>query len=510
MMRLTPRPIIRFNILAPPREARAHRENSYGWAIRSTQAKPEQHSLIVTNQSISPHPRQWRKEGEIHEVRATRLRFTAVFSTVMAKQWEQIQLATWLITGCSELITMAGNAPRRGRALGELGIIRDGALLISGERIVAVGPRRKIARLRAARSARQLDLNGRVALPGFVDSHTHLIFPASRAAEYEQRIGGATYEQIARAGGGILSSVRGLRRAPVSKLKEAALAHLDDFATHGTTTVEAKSGYGLDLASEMKILRLQRALNQEHPLDVVSTFLGAHVTPPEFRRRPDAYVDLLVRSWIPQVALADLAEFCDVYCDRGAFSVEQSRRILTAARACGMKLRLHAEQLARTGAARLAVKLHAASADHLEKVSTSDIRALAGSDVACTLLPGCCFHLGLAHYAPARAFIEAGAIVTLATDFNPGTSPTLNMQMILSLACTQMRLSPAEAIAAATINGAYALRRHDRIGSLEVGKYADLAVFDLADHREIPYYFGVNHCVLTMKRGEIVFPRSKA
>ncbi len=416
-------------------------------------------------------------------------------------------MTTWLITGCSELVTLEGPAPRRGRELGDLGIVRDGALLITGDRIAAVGPRSRIARLREARSAQRLDLNGRVVLPGFVDSHTHLVFPASRAAEYEQRIAGATYEEIARAGGGILSTMKRLRRAPAARLREAALAHLDEFAAHGTTTVEAKSGYGLDLPSELKTLRLHRALNQEHPLDVVSTFLGAHIAPPEFRRRPDAYVDLLARRWIPQIALAGLAEFCDAFCDRGAFTVAQARRVLTAARACGMRLRLHAEQLARTGAARLAVELHASSADHLENVSRSDIAALAKSDVTCTLLPGCCFHLGLARYAPARALVGAGAIVALATDFNPGTSPTLNMQMILSLACTQLRLTPAEAIAAATINGAYALRRHDRIGSLQVGKYADLAVFDLADHREIPYYFGVNHCVLTMKRGEIVFPR---
>jgi imidazolonepropionase len=420
---------------------------------------------------------------------------------------ERFGLTTWLITGCSELVTLEGPAPRRGRELGDLGIVRDGALLITGDRIAAVGPRSRIARLREARSAQRLDLNGRVVLPGFVDSHTHLVFPASRAAEYEQRIAGATYEEIARAGGGILSTMKRLRRAPAARLREAALAHLDEFAAHGTTTVEAKSGYGLDLPSELKTLRLHRALNQEHPLDVVSTFLGAHIAPPEFRRRPDAYVDLLARRWIPQIALAGLAEFCDAFCDRGAFTVAQARRVLTAARACGMRLRLHAEQLARTGAARLAVELHASSADHLENVSRSDIAALAKSDVTCTLLPGCCFHLGLARYAPARALVGAGAIVALATDFNPGTSPTLNMQMILSLACTQLRLTPAEAIAAATINGAYALRRHDRIGSLQVGKYADLAVFDLADHREIPYYFGVNHCVLTMKRGEIVFPR---
>ncbi len=415
-------------------------------------------------------------------------------------------LANWLITGCSELVTAAGPAPRRGRALSELGIIRDGAVLVQGGRIAAIGPRRRIARLREARRAQQLDLGGRVILPGFVDSHTHLIFPASRTAEYEQRIAGASYEEIARAGGGIRSTVRRLRRAPAKTLMEIALANLAEFAAYGTTTVEAKSGYGLNLAGEMKILRLQQELNQEQPLDIVSTFLGAHIVPPEFRNEPDAYVDLLIHHWIPRVALASLAEFCDVFCDRGAFTVAQSRRILTAARACGMRLRLHAEQLARTGAARLAVELRAASADHLEQINRSDIRALAVSDVACTLLPGCCFHLGLKDYAPARALIDSGAIITLATDFNPGTSPTVNMQMILSLACTQMRMTPAEAIAAATINGAYALRRHDRIGSLEVGKYADLAVYNVADYREIPYYFGVNHCCLVMKRGEIIFP----
>ncbi|MGH9676109.1 MAG: amidohydrolase family protein, partial [Candidatus Acidiferrum sp.] len=233
--------------------------------------------------------------------------------------------------------------------------------------------------------------------------------------------------------------------------------------------------------------------------------------PHEYRNRvgktPDAYVDLICRDWLPQVAKENLAEFCDVFCDRGAFTVAQSRKILTAARACGLGLRLHAEQLARTGAARLAVELHAASADHLEKLSASDIRALAHSNVTCTMLPGCCFHLGLGHYGPARKLIDAGAIVALATDFNPGTSPTLSMPAILSLACTQMRMTPAEAIAAATINPAYSLGRHHRIGSLEVGKFADLAAFDVADYREIPYYFGVNLCWLTMKRGRVIFSR---
>ena len=414
----------------------------------------------------------------------------------------------WLITGCSQLLTLRGPVPRRGRALTELGIIPDGALLTHDDRVVAVGPRRRVERLPKARRAEKLDLGGRVVLPGFVDSHTHLIFPESRAAEYEQRNSGATYEEIARSGGGIRSSVKGLRAASSGTLKTRALKNLREFAAHGTTTIEAKSGYGLNWKSELKILEILYDLNQEHPLDIRSTFLGAHVVPPEFRRRPESYVDLLVRRWIPTVATAGLAEFCDVYCDRGAFTVAQSRRILMAGRAGGLVPRIHAEQLAHTGAARLAIELQAASADHLEKIDRNDIRALGLSNVVCTLLPGCCFHLGLKQYAPVRKLIEAGAIVGIATDFNPGTSPTLSMPMILSLACTQMRLTPAEAVTAATINPAYSLRVHDRVGSLEVGKYADLAAFDVADYREIPYYFGVNLCSLTMKRGAVLHKKN--
>jgi imidazolonepropionase len=416
-----------------------------------------------------------------------------------------------LITGCKQLVTLRGPVPCRGAALRDLAIVKNGALLVRDGRIAAIGSEAHVKR--AARKLppkdrkriRELDAQGTVALPGFVDSHTHLVFPASRANEYEMRIAGATYEQIAAAGGGILSTVAKLRKAPPASLKQRARASLAHMAAHGTTTVEAKSGYGLDAANEFKILRLQRELAKAQPLDVVSTFLGAHVVPPEFRDRPDDYVELLCRQLIPQVATARLADYCDVFCDRGAFTLDQSRRILTAARACGLGLRLHAEQLARTGAAQLAVELHAASADHLEQINSDDIRALAASDVTCTLLPGCCFHLGVQHYAPARSLIEAGAIVALATDFNPGTSPTLNMQMILSLACTQMRMTPAEAIAAATLNAAYSLGRADRIGSLAVGKFADLALFAVDDYREIPYYFGVNHCVLTLKRGRTVW-----
>jgi imidazolonepropionase len=417
---------------------------------------------------------------------------------------------TLLITGCAQLLSLQGAAPRRGRALGDPGIICDGAILVREGLIAAVGTRRRIERLPEARRAKKLDLGGRVVLPGFVDSHTHLVSAASRAAEYEQRIADATYEEIARCGGGILSSVQKLRRATPQSLLERALAALRGFAAHGTTTLEAKSGYGLDVRSELKTLEVLRTLKKRQPLEIISTFLGAHVVPAEFRRKPrgaDAYVEMLVHKLIPRVAREGLAEFCDVYCDRGAFSVAQARRVLTAGRVCGLTPRIHAEQLARTGAVGLAVELHAASADHLEQVNRADIRALAKSGVVATLLPGCCFHLGLRHYPPARELISAGAAVGLATDFNPGTSPTLNMQMVLSLACTQLRMTPAEAIAAATINPAYSLRRAARIGSIEVGKFADLAVFDLADYREIPYYFGVNHCWLTLKRGKVVYSR---
>jgi imidazolonepropionase len=410
----------------------------------------------------------------------------------------------WLITGCSELLTLRGPVPRRGRALCELGIIRDGALLIRDDRIFAVGKRRKIAGLREARQAQKLDLGGRVVLPGFVDSHTHLGFPASRADDYEQRICGKTYDQIAKSGGGIRATVTAVRRCTQKVLLERAGTHLRHFAAHGSTTIEAKSGYGLNWADELKILCAVQQLHQDQPVDIVQTFLGAHVVPPEHRKRPEAFVDLLVRAWIPAVATAGLADFCDVFCDRGAFTVPQARRILKTARACGLVPRIHAEQFARTGAARLAIELQAASADHLEEVNIGDIRALALSNVVCTLLPGCSFHLGSPHYAPARKLIEAGAVVALATDFNPGTSPTVSMPMILSLACAQLRMTPAEAIAAATINPAYSLRHHARVGSLEAGKYADLVAFDVADYREIPYYFGVNLVSMTMKRGVII------
>ena len=406
---------------------------------------------------------------------------------------------------------MHGRGPRRAAALANIGLVKNGALLIADGLIVAVGNRAQVEAHPLAGDAQRLDAAGRVVLPGFVDSHTHLIHAASRADEYELRITGASYEEIARRGGGILNSVAKLRAATSDALKQRAHSALKQFAAYGTTTVEAKSGYGLDLVGELKILKLHKELCTEQPLDIVSTFLGAHVIPAEFRTQKSGvkkYVSLLIDKVIPEIASQKLAEFCDVFCERGAFNLAQSKQILEAGKRHGLSPRIHAEQLSRTGATQLAVKLGAASCDHLEKINRADIRALAKSKTTATLLPGCDFHLGLKQYAPARQLIDAGASVALATDYNPGTSPTVSMPMILSLACTQLRMTPAEAITAATMNSAYSLGREKQIGSLEVGKLADISIFDVDDYRGIPYYFGMNTCHTTIKRGQIAYSKS--
>jgi imidazolonepropionase len=439
----------------------------------------------------------------------------------------------------AQLLTLAGGpVPRRGAALGELGIVSKGGLLTEGETILRVGPTRTLEREALRLRAEAVDCTGRVVIPGFVDSHTHLIFAGSRVNDYELRLRGKTYEEIAKAGGGIQSSAQRVRKASMQSLAQQAAGFLDQFAAHGTTTVEVKSGYGLDVAQELKILRAIRLLQGNTPLDLVPTLLALHALPAAYRGKSAQYVDEVIAKLIPLAAGAEvepgfsparsalkggstsattpgsqaprerLAEFVDCFCDRGAFSVEDCRRVFDASRKFGLTPRIHAEQLSRTGATRLGIECGAASADHLDKLSRADIRALAGSDVIATLLPGANFHLGLKQYPPARNLIDAGVAVALATDFNPGTSPTLNMQFILSLACTQMRMTPAEGITASTINAAHSLGRADRLGSLEAGKQADLIVLDVEDYREIPYYFGVNHCAMTVKRGRIIHSRT--
>lgn len=405
----------------------------------------------------------------------------------------------------SEVLTLSGpQVPRRGAALSQLGIIPDGAVLTQGRKILRVGRTSDLAAEARRRRARAIDCRGRVVMPGFVDCHTHLVFAGSRVEDFEQRIRGRTYEEIAAAGGGIQYSARLLRRATERELVEQTDTFLEQFAAHGTTTVEVKSGYGLDVANEIKMLKVVRALGRKSPVELVPTLLAAHALPAEYKGRRGAYLELVTKRLIPDVARQRLAEFVDCFCDRGAFTVEECRKVFAVGRRYGLAPRLHAEQLSYTGACRLAIALDAASADHLDHLTQAEMRALARSNVVATLVPGSNFHLGSRTYPPARRLIEAGAAVALATDFNPGTSPTLNMQFILSLACTALHMTPAEAIAAATLNAAYALRRADRLGSLEPGKQADLAVMDVGDYREIPYYFAWNHCVMTVKRGRII------
>lgn len=408
----------------------------------------------------------------------------------------------------AQLLTLAGlPVPRRGTALGELGIIRDGAVLTIGSKIARVGTTAELEAEARRLKAHAIDCRGCVVMPGFVDCHTHLVFAGSRVEDYEQRIRGRTYEEIARAGGGIALSARRLRQTTTHELVRQARHFLNEFAAHGTTTVEVKTGYGLDIPGEIKILKVIRQLRKLSSLELVPTLLAAHALPPEYQGRSKAYIELVAKRLIPLVARKKLAEFVDCFCDRGAFSLEECRQVLAAGLRHGLIPRVHAEQLSHTGASRLAVELGAASADHLDHITDTHIRALADSDVVAVLLPGANFHLGLAKYPPARRLIEAGAVVALATDFNPGSSPTLNMQFILSLACTAMRMIPTEAISTTTINAAYSLGRADRLGSLEPGKQADLAVMAVSDYREIPYYFGWNHCMMTLKRGQIIYSR---
>jgi len=392
-------------------------------------------------------------------------------------------------------VTVGGpSRARRGAELRELGIIHDGAIAIRDGVIEWVGPTGEIP----DKGAPEFDASGKVVLPGFVDSHTHAVFARTRTDEFEWRIEGTPYMEILARGGGILSSVKAVRES--TRLR---VCFADKFFEHGTTTIEAKSGYGLNLESEIRMLE---AMRSEPKLEVVSTYLGAHVLPPEYQNNRAAFIDRVIDD-LSSIHTRRLAEFCDVFVEPGVFTPEEARRIFAEAKSLGMNVKIHADEFQSSGGARLAVEAGATSADHLGAVSAPDIRRIAASGVVATLLPATLFMLGQTHYAPARELIESGAAVALATDFNPGTSPTLNMQFVLSLACTQMRMTPAESIVASTMNGACAVRRQDRLGSIEAGKQADIAVYDVSDYREIPYFAAVNFCVAAFKRGEIVWER---
>ncbi len=418
-------------------------------------------------------------------------------------------MSSLAILHASQLVTLAGpKRPRIGPEMLELGIICDGGMLIRDGRIELVGPNDEIERKLTALSSQVsserdewevVDAGGRVVLPGFVDAHTHLVFAGDRLDDFERRARGETYEQIAKAGGGIWSTVAKTRSASEADLLAKAKKHAGWFLSCGTTTVEAKSGYGLTLEDELKILRVMRRVEEETALEIVSTFLGAHAIPRDIAARE--YVEIVIREMLPSVTAEKLAEFCDVFCERGYFSVEQSREILSAAKKLGLSLRGHVDQLTNSGGAQLMAEMGATTADHLEQTDEQGIAALKKANVQPVLLPGSVYALGARRYPDARDLIDAGLAIVLATDFNPGSSPTPSMPMVLSLACTQMKMSPAEAITASTINAAYSLNRGSKIASLEPGKLANFVIFDCEDYPELAYWFGFSQTHSIYVRG---------
>ncbi len=427
--------------------------------------------------------------------------------------------ADLLIVNAAQMLTCASpDGPKRGARLADPGLIEDGALACLGGQIVAVGRTADVlARLDDPSTAHVIDAAGKVVLPGFVDPHTHLLWAGDRAGEFEQRIAGATYMQIMQAGGGIMSTVRATRAASLDDLIIQTLPRLDAMMAHGTTTAEVKTGYGLDLDTEMKMLDAIRLLDEEHPMDLAPTFMGAHAVPAEYQGRTDAYVDLIVDEMLP--AIADLrytvetpdgsytvraADFCDVFCEAGVFDLAQTRRILEAARDLGMGLKLHADEFEPIGGATLAVELGAVSADHLVRTTDEQLAALAASATIAVSLPGTPFGLGHHDYTRARRFLDLGGALALASDINPGTCWCESMQFIIALACRYLKLTPAEAINAATINAAHALSLGQYVGSLEPGKQADVLVLDIPDYRHLGYRFGVNLVETVIKRGQVV------
>lgn len=408
-----------------------------------------------------------------------------------------------VIVNANELVTLAGDGdrPRAGKQMRELGIIRDGCLAIKDGKIVAVGKTGEVTKL--FRADIVLSANGKTVLPGFVDAHTHLVFAGFREEEFQMRVEGASYLEILGAGGGILKTVRETRKASVDRLVDIGIKALDAMLEHGTTTVEAKSGYGLTTKDELKILEVGRRLNQLHGVDIVSTFLGAHAIPPEFKGNTQGYVGLITDEMIPQVAEKGLAEFCDVFCERGVFSLEQTRRILTVGKSRGLKAKVHADEMSMLGGTELAADIGAVSAEHLLFASVEGVKAMANRGVIAVLLPAAAFSLMIGRFADARLMIDYGVPVALGTDYNPSCLAE-NMQLVIAFACYFMRLTPAEAITGATINGAWAVGRAKDVGSLEVGKKADVVVLEVPNHKFLGYHFGVNLVEKVVKNGRVV------
>jgi len=424
--------------------------------------------------------------------------------TVKARAREKADL---LIVNAEELLTLVGDQkPRIGKQMRDLGIIRNGGLAVKDGRIAAVGKTPEVTKTFKAENV--INANGKIVLPGFVDPHTHLVFAGSREDEFQMRVEGASYMEILGAGGGILKTVRETRKASVERLVDSGLKTLDVMLEHGTTTAEAKSGYGLTTKDELKILEAIRRLNQLHCVDVVSTFLGAHAVPPEYKGNTQGYVSLVIEDMIPKVSEKRYAEFCDAFCEKGVFSLEQTRRILVAGKDYGLKPKIHADEMSMLGGAELAADVRAVSADHVLFSSSEGIKAMAEKSVIAVLLPAAAFSLMMGRYADARLMIDFGVPMALGTDFNPNCWIE-NMQLVIAFACHFMKLTPAEAITATTINAAHAIGRANEVGSLEVGKKADVVIMDVSNHKFLGYRFSVNLADKVIKNGRPVVDKEK-
>ncbi len=416
--------------------------------------------------------------------------------------------ATLIIKNAAQLVTSEGasGSPLCGSGQGKLRVIEDGAVAVDGELITAVGTTAEVlARVEPEPETVVIDAAGQVILPGLVDPHTHVVFAGSREHELALKLAGVPYLEILARGGGILSSVEATRAATKEELIRAGLSYCRQMLIQGTTTAEAKSGYGLSTMAEIKTLQAIDAVDKSQPVDLVPTFLGAHAVPAEFRGKPDRYIDLVIEEMLPQVVEQKLARYCDVFCEEGVFSIDQSRRVLSAASEMGLELKLHADEIVPLGGAELAAELGAVSADHLLVVSDRGIDRMAEAGVIAVLLPGTTFYLREDHYAPARKMIKAGVAVALATDFNPGSSPNNNLQLIINLACLYLAMTPAEVVNAITINAAHALGRAATVGSLEEGKKADIVIFDVPNYEYLAYRYGTNLVSRVIKNGRLAF-----
>ncbi len=415
-----------------------------------------------------------------------------------------------VIKNISQLITLRGeNKPRTCKEMSQIGLIEDGVVAIKEDKIIYVGQGELPSEIVVDDDTMIINADGKTVTPGLVDPHTHLVHGGSRENELDMKLKGAKYLDILKAGGGIHSTVRATKAASFEELFNKALKSIDTMLELGLTTIEAKSGYGLDTENELKQLRVAKTLNENHPIDIVSTFLGAHAIPMEYKENVEDFIDIIINDMMPQVQKENLAEFCDVFCEEGVFTVEQTRKILNTAKQYGMKPKIHADEIEPLGGAELAAEIGAVSADHLVAASEQGMKMMADKGVIADLLPATSFNLGIGKFANARKMIEEGVPVALSTDYNPGSCPTENIQLVMSLASLKMKMTPEEVITAVTINSACSVGRQDEIGSIMIGKKADLAIFDSHNLSYIIYHFGINHIDKVIKNGKLVVDNGK-